>query len=507
MLWLVLGGIAALAGGILLFALLRRPRSQAARIEYDLEVYRAQLRELDRERDSGLISETEAKAARIEIQRRILAADQAVSAGQAGTTRKSELIPAAIIGAAVPLAAVALYLLIGSPGTPSIPFAGRPTPPAPAAATAQAPLPDVESMMVQLRQRLAQNPRDLRGWATLGRSEAAMGNFEAAVAAFERAIHLAGDQADLHGAKAEALIMAAKGQVTADARAALQRALELDPGDARARFYMALAVEQDGDLDGALERLTAVLEDAPADAPWYGVVHDRATALATRLGLDPAAALPAARAVAGQPAGDPRARVDDLAARLDRDPKDFRGWIELAQLRAAQGDSAGARQALDRGAQVYEGAPFVQQQLRQAAVELGLVQSADTPGTRGPTEEEVAAASQMTRAEQEEMIRGMVGGLAERLKGRPDDLQGWQMLARSYGVLGEQAKAVEAYRQVLNLDAENGDALFFLGEAAAQGGDTDAAAAYWTRLLAVLAPGSAEHTMVQERLERLKTAN
>lgn len=105
------------------------------------------------------------------------------------------------------------------------------------------------------------------------------------------------------------------------------------------------------------------------------------------------------------------------------------------------------------------------------------------------------------------MIRDMVGGLAERLKSAPDDLQGWQMLARSYGVLNETEKAVEAYEHVLTLDAANADALFFLGEAARQSGDGAAAAEYWTRLLDQLEPGSAEHMMLRERIEGLSPAN
>ena len=46
------------------------------------------------------------------------------------------------------------------------------------------------------------------------------------------------------------------------------------------------------------------------------------------------------------------------------------------------------------------------------------------------------------------MIRDMVAGLAARLEDRPDDLEGWRMLGRSYRVLGELAKAADAYGRV-----------------------------------------------------------
>ena len=46
----------------------------------DIEVYRDQLDELERDRDSGLIPESEAQAAKAEISRRLLAAADAQSA-------------------------------------------------------------------------------------------------------------------------------------------------------------------------------------------------------------------------------------------------------------------------------------------------------------------------------------------------------------------------------------------------------------------------------------------
>lgn len=520
MLWLIIAILAALAAAILLYALIRRSGTAAARADYDVEVFRAQLQELERELDSGLLTEGEAEAARTEIQRRMLAVDaarpQAAQGGRAGLGP----VPAAGIALAVPAAAVGLYFVLGSPGIPSVPFAGRPAPSAAQAAHEGAPgqsVPDVASMMAQLEQRLAQDPNDLQGWVMLARSHAALGEFDAAVTAYDRAIALAGDEPDLYGGKAEAMIMAAQGQVTPAARAAIDKALALDPHNARARYYLAAAKQQAGDSNGAFDDLVTLLRGAPADAPWYSAVREQAVNLAKELGVDPETALPAPRAVAEAPQGaapattpapaDPRAAAEKLAARLDQNPKDFRGWIELARLRAGLGDTDGARTALDRGAAAFPGAPFVQQQFRQAAAELGLAgQSADS-GTRGPSAEDVQAAQQMTPAQQQEMIRGMVGNLAERLKNDPNDLKGWQMLARSYGVLGERDKAVEAYRHVLTLDASNGDALFFLGDAARQAGDKSAAADYWTRLLAQLPPGSAEHSMVKDRLDALGATN
>jgi len=52
-------------------------------------------------------------------------------------------------------------------------------------------------------------------------------------------------------------------------------------------------------------------------------------------------------------------------------------------------------------------------------------------------------------------IAAMVDKLAERMKERPDDPQGWVMLARSYTVLERYADAVPAYAQAVKLVADD----------------------------------------------------
>ena len=545
MIWLFFGALGLVAAGVLLWGLLRRPGAAAARAEHDLEVFRAQLRELEREVEAGLVDAGESEAARIEIQRRMLAADGAREGRRgAGTPRSGWAVPV-VVSVAVPGAAFALYLVLGSPQTPSVPFAGRAGTGTTqtAGAPAQQMVPDVETMMARLQQRLAENPDDLQGWVTLGQSLLVMGRHDEAVRAYDQAIVLDDGVAFLHAARGEALIRAANGAITEAARAAFQRALALDASDTRARFYTAVAKEQDGDRAGALDGLVALLDSAAPDASWYTGVREHAAALATDMGLDPDAVLPPARAVADAPPQvSPATAAERLAARLEANPKDYQGWIALAEVRAALGDREGARAALDRGAEVYEGAPFVLQQFRQTASALGLD---GTEAPRGPSAEDIEAAGEMSAEDQQAMIRGMVESLAERLQDAPDDPEGWRMLARSYGVLGEAEKAVEAHRRlaellpddataqldyaaaiiaaqsegapptreliatlrrVIELDAANADALYYLGEASQRQGDMTGAALYWNRLLAQLPPGTREHDWIRAKIDNLDRA-
>jgi cytochrome c-type biogenesis protein CcmH len=75
----------------------------------------------------------------------------------------------------------------------------------------------------------------------------------------------------------------------------------------------------------------------------------------------------------------------------------------------------------------------------------------------GPSQEDVAAASQLTDDQRNEMVRGMVQRLADRLKQNSDDLDGWLRLMRAYMVMGDRDKAREAAasaRDALGADAE-----------------------------------------------------
>lgn len=63
----------------------------------------------------------------------------------------------------------------------------------------------------------------------------------------------------------------------------------------------------------------------------------------------------------------------------------------------------------------------------------------------GPTQDDVAAASEMSEADRAAFIRSMVDRLASRLADNPDDLDGWLRLGNAYRVLGEADKARKAF--------------------------------------------------------------
>lgn len=72
-----------------------------------------------------------------------------------------------------------------------------------------------------------------------------------------------------------------------------------------------------------------------------------------------------------------------------------------------------------------------------------------------PSTAQVAATAQATASaspeQREAMIRGMVANLAAKLEKNPDDPEGWTRLGRSYMVLNDPAKAVDAYARAVKL--------------------------------------------------------
>jgi cytochrome c-type biogenesis protein CcmH len=459
-LWLVLGAMTVLAGALLAWPLLRPPRQRSGRREHELQVYRAQLDEVAREHERGLLGEREAAAARLEVERRMLAADAARDRpANAGDSRR----PLAALGLLVIFAvvSVALYGRLGSPELPSVPFAGRVETPRQGADPATPAA--VETMIEGLEQRVAQSP-DLEGWARLGQAYELAGRFDDAVRAYREAVALDDGSARLHAALGEALVMTNDGIVGPAANAAFARALALDADEPRARFYRGLALAQEGDRQGAFDAWAELIAGSPAAAPWRPEVQRRVAAQAVDLGLDPAAIPPPAppsatppgpsaeqmQAAEAMPAGDRAAMirdmVDGLATRLQDQPDDIEGWRRLGRSYQVLGE-------LEQSADAYQ---------------------------------RVALALPDDLTAQLDYADALLAALPAD---QPDD--------RLPAVLTEQMG------RVLALDPQNPAALFYLGQAAAQAGDAAGARDHWQRLLARIPLDAPERTQVQRLIDGL----
>lgn len=258
--WLLLGALAVLLLLPLAFAL-RGPAQARDRAEADRALFHAQLAELEREREAGRLTDAGYADAKLEVQRRLLAAPAPVEARTGGRAP----VLAALIG--VPALAFGLYLLKGNPGLPSASFAAR-----------QELGTRDEILLAQLRKRIAETPAGEQrrvGLILLGNAERNRGAFPAAAVAWREALDTAfepGLAADLAEVELE------RGQNTA-ALILLSRASREAPGDPRIRFLVGVGEAATGRRDTARATWTALLADAPPDAPWRATVEARLRAL------------------------------------------------------------------------------------------------------------------------------------------------------------------------------------------------------------------------------------
>lgn len=493
--WIIIAGLTLLVLLFILVPVLRAEADDVTRGDYDMNVYRRQIDEVEADRQRGVLTDAEASAARTEVERRMLQAGREKAAASVSGGRGLRFVMAAVTACAVPLLAVGLYGELGRPDLPGQALAERtdvPTRVRTASSNGAAPqqqpagrqgggeqMPSIDQMVGGLEKRLEEEPDNFQGWVLLARSYQSMQRYDEAVAAYQTAAKLpeAEDDPDIYVAMGEALISAAQGTVTERAEAAFRMALRIDPGNLAGQYYHALARYQAGDGEAAYTGWLAMAKVATPAAPWLPNVLERLRAVA-----------------------------DDLDREL---PDDL----------PVPGPGAGPS------------GPVVAQQSQPQ-------QDADAPG---PTAEDVRAAADMSAGDRSEMIRGMVARLADRLKDEPEDFQGWMRLGRAYSVLRDDQGALNAFanaarlkpddvgarinhggalvsvepngrvtdkakaefQAVLRLSPDNGDALWFMGVAARQAGDSSEARRYWGRLLSGLQPGSQEHRQVEAQIRNL----
>lgn len=222
MIWLAIVLLAAVALAPLGFNL-RRASTARGRREAAIALHRAQLVELDRDLADGRIAEAEHTTAKLEVQRRLLAAADAADPPVALSSR-GPVLTAMLM---VPVAAFALYIVGGSPGMPAAPLAER-------IAEQQQRTRQEDALIGELRTRLVQlspqSPQYRQGYVLLGNAEASRGHLAEAARAWGTALN-AGFDPTLAVETAEAMTETA-GKVTDEAAGLFRRALAESPPDA-----------------------------------------------------------------------------------------------------------------------------------------------------------------------------------------------------------------------------------------------------------------------------------
>lgn len=267
MIWLVFALMVATALAFLLLPLLRPTAAvAAARVDYDLAVYKDQLTEIGRDVERGLLTPDQAEAARTEVSRRMLAAADGEK-GQGKAPTGNGRGAAIAIALAVPLVAFGFYVVLGAPDLPDQPYAGR----AGQIDQAQGQAAQIRAMVAQLSDRLEKNPGDGKGWAMLGRSWRVLGDTGKAAEAFKKAVALLPKEVQPRLEYA-ALLLDQTDTLTPEIVVLMREILALDPNQADALYFMGMAELQIGNKVKAREMWTRLLQQLPADSPEHGEI-------------------------------------------------------------------------------------------------------------------------------------------------------------------------------------------------------------------------------------------
>lgn len=382
MLWLALTGLAACAALLVALPFLRtRARDEAPMSE--LDIHKARLAALAREEAAGDIDTEAAAIMRTEIERRIVEAPDV--APPAGALARFDRLTAIAVAAIVVLGSAVLYT---ATGRPSVGGGDAPS----AAEGAPQNLADIDAAIARLQERLEQSPDDVEGWRMLGWSYFETGRYAQSVEAYRRAVALAPDETAHLSALAEASTWANDGTVSTEARADFRNVLARDPTDERARYFLALAKAQQGDLRGAIDDWIEAAAAAAPDSPWAAIMRADAQAAARDAGVDISGRLPPAPNASAAPTAAPHPiapsgaasesnqaqqdmvadMVDSLEQRLARNPRDADGWVLLMRSRMVMNQPDRARAALASGLSAFNGDGASQRRLREAAAELSV---------------------------------------------------------------------------------------------------------------------------------------
>ena len=304
-----------------------------------------QLDEIERDRERGLLNDEEAKGARAELGRRLLALEQSVVQEEAAAMKAGRLYPWISI-ILIPVLAVGAYQYLGSPDLADQPISAR---------LSQPPEnQDINLLVAQIEKHLETNANDIKGWQTLAPVYQRMNRLDDAENAFRKWVALAGDDKTSKGQAqlglGQVLTTRNGGGVNGEAFEVLEQASQNVPNDATAFFFLAVGLTQQNKTAEGIEAWTNLIDRFGSDnPPWLATAKNA-----------------------------------------------------LASLKA-QGQN--------------------------------------------PTDEQIDAAKQLTSAERNELIEGMVSRLADRLNDEPDDLTGWNRLIQAYMVLGRKDQANDALRR------------------------------------------------------------
>lgn len=253
--------LAALA--ILAPALLRKSRTDSlGREEQNVNIAREHLVELEAGLAEGHIDQQQFEQAKLELEQSLLFdIEKGDDAAEEQNSTGSGRMAFGLLAVVIPVLAISLYYHLGTPQQLEPQIAGHASGP-----ERQGDLPSVEEMLTALNDRLAENPDDAEGWYLLGRTQMALKGYSQAATAYDKVYKLIGDQPMVLLSLADALSMAAGGDMSGRPAELVRKAVKLDPTNTTALWLAAMVEDQDGNYNKSLQ-YWSLLEPLVQDDP------------------------------------------------------------------------------------------------------------------------------------------------------------------------------------------------------------------------------------------------
>jgi cytochrome c-type biogenesis protein CcmH len=340
--WIILLAMTAAAVMAVLWPLSRH-HAVTRQADPDTQFYREQVAEIERDQARGVLMPSEAEAAKAEAGRRLLRAtgrhgEAFAAVGEPALRRRRAA--STLVLSIIPILALATYEIYGSPQVLTQPSAAQ--------MPQQAGNIDLMTAVAQIESHLAKNPQDGRGWEVIAPVYLRIGRIDDAVKAYEAAVRYQAPDANRFANYGEVLVMAKDGLISGEAQAAFEQAIKLDAASPKARFYLARAAVQDGQIERAKAAYAELLSISPPDAPWVEAVKQELAALDGSPSVGPQGGTQIGpEAIAGMVAG--------LASRLETQGGTAEEWARLMRSYAVLGQRdkamAAARRAREALAQ------------------------------------------------------------------------------------------------------------------------------------------------------------
>lgn len=324
-------------------------------IEYDKAIYKARLSEIEKDLELGRTSPEAAAAAKAEEGRKLITLSENERTLFASESQQIWLRRIAVLAGMVglPAASLAVYMAFGNPGMSDQRLADR--------LRENPSNQSIGELVSRAEAHLAQNPDDARGWSVLAPVYSRLGRNEDAVQAWSNVYRLAPETPEIRATLAESMMAVSEGVVTEQARKLFSEELAVNPSSAKARFYLAMALDQEGRYLESVDAWAELIRGGDPDAPWIAAAQNfyRQAAKEADVPANPSLASgdpvpgPSAEQVeaAGEMSRDERAAmirsmVDGLAQRLADDPADKAGWLRLIRAYTVLGESDEALEAI-----------------------------------------------------------------------------------------------------------------------------------------------------------------